>query len=98
MPDFFSSSLQKHGDGTLRDRIRIERVLRKLSQRQAADRVGTTRHNWHCFEKGTGHMTLKSLQVIASALQMRASELLEGTEYDVPTEATSSPHERVPPE
>lgn len=76
------SPTQIHGDGTLRDKIRIERVLRKLSQRTAAERIGTSRHCWHALERGRGHMTLRSLQMIASALQMRASELLQDTEYD----------------
>ena len=74
--------LMSHWDGTLRSRIRILRIQKGMSQRQAANAGGTTRHNWHHYEKGSGHMRLDSIQMIAKALGTSASRLIEKTEYD----------------
>lgn len=66
---------------TLRARIKAERILRGLSQSQAAHRLGTSRQNWSLIESGDGSMTLRSLRNVADALQMRTVDLLANTEY-----------------
>jgi len=69
---------------TLKEKIASERMQRGLSQAQAGSRIGMSRHGWHHVERGKrSRPTLATVARIAYALNMRTSDLLAGTEYDV---------------
>lgn len=57
--------------------IRALRQKREMSQEELADRAGIHRTQLAAVERGRRNMTLKSLDRLAAALEVEASDLLQ---------------------
>jgi transcriptional regulator with XRE-family HTH domain len=69
---------------TLQSKIASIRQRIGMSQAQAGERIGMSKYGWSYIERGKrSSPTLTTVARIAYALNMRTSDLLAGTEYDV---------------
>lgn len=62
------------------DKIRKIREEKKITQKELAERLGTSQQNLAQYENGKRNPKIKTLQKIADALEIPVSELYEGSE------------------
>jgi transcriptional regulator with XRE-family HTH domain len=68
---------------TLQERISGERERLGLSKARAGRLIGVSRSHWRYLEQGHSGLTLRSLGLIAHALNMCTSDLIRDTEHDI---------------
>jgi transcriptional regulator with XRE-family HTH domain len=76
-------------------RIRLQRMMRKMSQSDLGDAVGVTFQQIQKYEKGTNRVSASRLQQFAAVLHVPISFFFEGQTEDVTASADQLPSDEL---